>query len=184
VINELRLRVGDVNQTQALAADLERKVRYRSESWQEANQNFLNIFVIQNGIMYSTVSAILIVAGFGIFNIISTVINEKQRDIAILKSIGFSERDLRRIFVMQGIMVGMVGSVFGWVLGYGIILFLESLDMKIDGIVRTQGFVMYKSVWHYVLSGVLALISSSIAAYLPARRAAAMNPVEIIRGAA
>ena len=64
---------------------------YRTESWQEANEGVFGVFRFQNAIMYSTVGAIMVVAAFGIYNIISTVVYEKSRDIAILKSIGLTE---------------------------------------------------------------------------------------------
>lgn len=184
VINEIRIRTTTSDKAQEIAADIERRVKYRTESWQESNKNFLDIFIIQNGIMYSTVSAILLVAGFGIFNIISTVINEKQKDIAILKSMGFGEGDLKRIFLLQGFIMGVMGSLLGYLLGYGIVVFLENVDMKMDGMIRSNGFILHKTVWHYIISGTLALISASFAAWLPARKAARMNPVDIIRGAA
>ena len=63
--------------------------------------------------MYSVVGAILVVACFGIYNTISTIVMEKTRDIAILKSMGFHARDIRRIFVIEGVIVGLGGSLLG-----------------------------------------------------------------------
>ncbi|HTH18373.1 MAG TPA: ABC transporter permease, partial [Magnetospirillum sp.] len=81
VINRVNVRLDDVEDAANLAARIERQFGYRSEPWQEQSRNVLGIFIIQNAIMYSTVSAILIVACFGIFNVISTVVFEKTRDI-------------------------------------------------------------------------------------------------------
>ncbi|MBL8699900.1 MAG: ABC transporter permease [Alphaproteobacteria bacterium] len=184
VINQLRLRLADVEQAQDLAARLEARFGYRAEPWQESNANVLGIFVIQNAIMYSTVGAILVVACFGIFNVVSTVIYEKTRDIAILKSIGFRERDIKRIFVLQGLLVGIVGTLCGWALGYGLVALLASLRFEIEGFVRTQGFILYRSPTHYLVAGGFAILSSVVAAWLPSRRAARVNPVDIVRGAA
>ena len=79
----------------------------------------LALFVIQNAIMYSVVGAILLVAAFGIYNIISTVVYEKTRDIAILKSLGFTERDIQAIFLTEGLIVGLLGAFVGAFVGLG-----------------------------------------------------------------
>ncbi|MEW5729801.1 MAG: ABC transporter permease [Pseudomonadota bacterium] len=184
VINRIRIRLDDVEQAAPLAQRLEARFGYRTESWQEQSKNVLGIFVIQNAIMYSTVGAILIVACFGIFNVISTVVFEKTRDIGILKSMGFREGDIRRIFVYQGLIVGFVGMLIGWALGFGLVEFMGSIKFNMEGFIRSQGFILYKTPRHYAISGAMALTASTLAAWLPARRASRLNPVDIVRGAA
>ena len=184
VINQLRLRLADVEQAQAVAQRIENRFGYRAEPWQESNANVLGIFVIQNAIMYSTVGTILLVACFGIFNVVSTVVYEKTRDIAILKSMGFREGDVLRIFLLQGLVVGVVGTLAGWILGWLLVSFMATLRFEIVGFVRSQGFILYRSPLHYAISGGFALASSVFAAWLPARKAARVNPVDIVRGAA
>ena len=183
-INQIRIRVDDVSRAHALAAEIESRVGYRTESWEEANEGILGIFVVQNAIMYSTVGAILVVACFGIFNVVSTVVFEKSRDIAILKSLGFREGDIQIIFLWEGGIVGIVGMLTGWGLGYGLTRLLGAIDFKVEGIVETQGFILYYSIFHYLIAGAAAVIAATLAAYIPARRAATVNPVDIIRGAA
>ena len=177
-------RLDDITLSRALARRIEERFGYRSEPWEETNSNVLGIFVIQNGIMYSTVGAILIVACFGIFNVISTVIYEKTRDIAILKSMGFREADIKRIFIIEGVLVGLVGTALGWLLGSAIVEFLGSLEFKVEGFIKAQGFVLYRSWTHYAVAGGFAMLSATVAAWLPARKAARVNPVDIVRGAA
>ncbi|CAA7626502.1 ABC transporter permease [Magnetospirillum sp. UT-4] len=184
VINRIRIRLADVEQAADMARTIEARYGYRTESWQEQSSNILGIFVIQNGIMYSTVGAILIVACFGIFNVISTVVYEKTRDIGILKSMGFRDADIRRIFVYEGLIVGIVGMVIGWALGYAIVEGLGAIRFNMEGFVRAQGFVLYRTPKHYVISGLMAVTASTFAAWLPARRASRLNPVDIVRGAA
>ncbi|MEQ1714061.1 MAG: FtsX-like permease family protein, partial [Hyphomicrobium sp.] len=184
VINQIRIRLADIDRADEVARTIEALHGYKTESWRESNQNIFGIFVIQNGIMYSTVGAILVVSGFGIYNIVSTVVNEKRHDVAILKSIGFSETDIRRIFLMQGLIVGVVGTVFGWFLGYLLIQLLASIRFDIQGMIRTQGFVLNRSLVSYAIAGGIAIMVSALAAYLPARKAAALNPVDVIRGGA
>lgn len=185
-INKIKLRLKDINNSDKLASKLERRYKYRAESWRETNQNIFDLFVIQNSVMYSTVIAILIVAGFGIYNIISTIINEKQKDIAILKSIGFSENNIRQMFLFQGLIVGIIGSILGWCLGAILIEILSAVQFKLEGqetFLQLNGFILYKSFEQYLISGFLAILTASYSAYLPARKASSLNPVDIIRGA-
>ncbi len=184
VVNRIRLKLDDVDRAEELARRIERRFGYRTESWKEANKNVFGIFVIQNGVMYSTTSAILVVAAFGIFNIISTVVLEKTRDIAILKSLGLESGDVESIFVFEGFVVGLAGTLLGWLLGWALIQLLESIEFDIEGFVRTEGFVLYYTYWHYLIAGGMAILAATFAAFLPARRAARVDPVEIIRGAA
>ncbi len=183
VVNQLRLRVAQPEAARELALGIEERFGYRAESWQEANANVLGIFVIQRAIMFSTIGAILVVAGFGIFNVVSTVAWEKARDIAILKSIGFRERDILALFLLQGLVVGVAGAALGWLLGYALVAFMGSLRFEIEGFVRLQGFVLYRSPRHYAASGAFAVAVSLLASWVPSRRAARVNPVDIVRGA-
>lgn len=184
-INQINVRLEDVDSAPEVATVLERRFRYKAESWQEAFQNIFELFVVQNGIMYTTVSVILLVAGFGIYNIISSAVMEKYRDIAILKSMGFSERDVVAIFFVQGVIMGLIGVACGWALGAVLVEVLSSvkLSLKKDVPVRMDGFPMFRSVWLYVAGGAMGMVSAAIAAWIPARRAARLHPVDIIRGA-
>ncbi|MCX8145357.1 MAG: ABC transporter permease [Azovibrio sp.] len=184
VINQIRLRIPDVSLARQVAQDLENRFGYKAESWEESYSNVLGLFKVQNGVMYSAVGAILVVAAFGIFNIISTVINEKRRDIAILKSIGLAEGDIKAVFMIQGLILGLVGTLLGWVLGYGLTELLASIRFNMEGFVRTQGFILDRSLKPYAVAALFAMLSATCAAWLPARKAARLNPVDIIRGAA
>ena len=184
VINQVRLRIPDVTVARQVAQDLENRFGYKAESWEESYSNVLGLFKVQNGVMYSAVGAILVVAAFGIFNIISTVINEKRRDIAILKSIGLSEGDIKGVFMIQGLILGLVGTLLGWALGYGLTEMLASIRFDMEGFVRTQGFILDRGLKPYGVAALFAMVSATFAAWLPARKAARLNPVDIIRGAA
>ena len=137
--------------------------------------------------MYISVIAIVLVAGFGIFNIISNSVQEKYRDIAIMRSIGFSHRDIKSIFIFQGIVVGIVGMFVGWLLGYLAVEFLAGIKFEMKrgsrgGMATMEGFNLYRSAWQYVVGGAIALATSTLASFLPAKKAAKVNPVDIIRG--
>jgi lipoprotein-releasing system permease protein len=184
VVNRVRLRLVDHASARDLAQRIEARYRYRSESWQEANEDLLGLLVIRNIILYTIVTAILIVASFGIYNVVSTVVHEKTRDIAILKSMGFTQGDIRRIFLLQGALVGLFGAVCGWGLGYILVNILGSVEIRLQGLVDVQHLPVDHSFVHYAIAGGFALAAATLAAYLPARRAARLRPVEILRGAA
>jgi len=184
IVNQIRMRSDDINQSRAIAAKVESRFGYKTESWDEANEGVFGVFFIQNMIMYSVTSAILIVACFGIFNIISTVIFEKTRDIAIMKSMGFAEGDIRTIFLLEGLALGAIGAIIGCVLGLVLTYFLSVIRFKAVGLIEIQQFILKWSYWHYVIASGIAMGSAVAAAYIPSRRAAKVNPVEIVRGAA
>ena len=184
IVNQIRMRTDDVNTARAIAAKIEERFDYRTESWDEANEGVFGVFVIQNMIMYSVTGAILIVACFGIFNIISTVIFEKTRDIAILKSMGVAEGDVRAIFLLEGLALGVIGAVLGCALGLGLTYLLSVVRFQAVGLVEIQKFILKWSIWHYAIASSIAMGSAMAAAYIPSRRASKVNPVEIVRGAA
>ena len=183
VINRLNIKLKDVNAAEAVAARIERQIGYKAVSWQEANKGLQEAFVIRNLIMYTVVGAILLVAGFGIFNIVSTIVHEKARDIAILKSLGFYETDMQVLFVFEGLAIGAAGSLCGWALGYVLCLALSMVEFQIPGSTDSTFLPIYIAPAHYLIAAGFALGSAGIAGYLPARRAARLNPVDIIRGA-
>lgn len=185
-INLIKMRLADVNQAAAIATQLEARYGWRTEGWQETNENIFSLFRLEEVIMQSVVTAILIVAGFGIFNIITTVVHEKERDIAILRSMGLSRRDIELIFLFQGIIVGILGTLLGWMLGWLLMWLLEQvpINMTKELFMEIQHMILYRTPWHYITSGILAIIAASVSALLPARRAARLRPVDIIRSAA
>ena len=183
VINRLNIKLRNVNAAETVAARIERQIGYKAVSWQEANKGLQEAFAIRNLIMYTVVGAILLVAGFGIFNIVATIVNEKARDIAILKSLGFYEADMQFLFVFEGLMIGAAGSLCGWALGYVLCLALSTVEFQIPGSTDSTFLPIYFAPAHYAIAAAFALGSAGIAGYLPARRAARLNPVDIIRGA-
>ena len=179
--NSIIIKLSDPYQSRDVASQIEARVGYKSVSWQEASEDIMSALMIRNIIMYSVVSAVLIVAAFGIYNVISTVVMEKHREIAILKSIGFHAGDIERIFLAQGLILGLVGAGGG--LPFGIILMfsLGGLEFRIPGgdMIRLP---IDWSWYQFALAGGFAIAASVIAAFLPARKAARVRPVDILRG--
>lgn len=182
LINEIRIRLNDPMGAKAVADRIIADTGLKTVSWQEANEDLMSAFVVRNIIMYTVVGAILLVASFGTYNIISTITHEKTRDIAIMKSLGLRSAVVRRIFVIEAIIIGLIGMAAGFLMGFLMTQGLASLEFKSPFGDATRLPVIYSPV-HYALAGAIALGASFIAAWLPARKAASVNPVEIIRGA-
>jgi len=184
VVNQIQLRLRDVTRAEPLAREIEARFGDRTESWEEQNKNFLTVFVIQNAVMYSVTGAILLVAAFGIYNIISTVVYEKTRDIAILKSLGFTERDIQMLFLVQGIVAGLLGAVLGCVLGAVMIEGLAQVRFGVEAPSGSDRFILARDWRVYLLASGFAVLAAGIAAVIPARRASRLDPVQVVRGAA
>lgn len=181
IINRIGVRLSNPYAAETVAARLEARFGYKAESWQERSADFLSLLVTRNVIMYSVVSAILLVASFGIYTVVSNSVSDKRRDIAIMRSIGFSEGDLQFIFVVEGMVLAFIGVLFGWFLGYLLMTILGSLRFPIGGDV--EHIPLDRSARQYAIAAVASLLAGSIAAWLPARKAARVDPVDILRGA-
>ncbi len=183
VINEIVVRTDDYNQAEAYAAQIEGIAGYRTESWQEASANFLKIFKIQNIITYIITAALLIVAAFGVLNILIMAVLERVNDIAILKSFGLSRWDVTVIYLFQGVVIGLLGSISGLVCGKLSIEGLRRVPIPMEGLVKTEGLLLSEHASQYWAAFISSMLIVLLAAVYPARRAATYDPVEVIRGA-
>lgn len=181
IVNRIGVKLDDPQRAEAVAAALEKRFGYKAESWQERSADILALLVTRNVIMYSVVSAILLVASFGIYTAVSTSVTDKVRDIAILRSIGFSQGDLQLVFALEGAALAVVGILFGWALGYGLMAILGSLDFPING--EPRPLPLDRSARQYAIAAAASLVSGVLAAWLPARKAARVDPVDILRSA-
>lgn len=181
VINRIGLRLADPYAAKEVAARLERRFGYKAESWQERSADFLSLLMTRNVIMYTVVSAILLVASFGIYTVVSNSVADKRRDIAIMRSMGFSSADLQGVFVAEGLALAAIGVLAGWALGLVLMELLGSLKFTIEG--RTENLPIDRRFRQYLIAGGASMLSAVIAAWLPARKAARVDPVDILRGA-
>jgi lipoprotein-releasing system permease protein len=181
--NTIILKLDDPQRAHAIADEVERRFGYKSVSWQEANEDLMSTLTTRNVIMYTVVSAVLVVAAFGIYNVISTVVLEKQRDIAILKSMGFRAGDIRHIFMIQGVLLGLAGSAFGLPFGAGLMLGLMQIRLKFPGGSDPLPLPIDWNWPQFAIAAAFAMAAAICAGLLPARKAASVKPVEILRGA-
>jgi len=185
-ITEIRIKLKDFNKAPEIAQAIEEHYEYKTQSWQEMMSNIFVIFKIQNTVMYSSVGAILLVACFGIYNIISTSVKEKEGDIAILRSMGFSHIDIKNIFLLQGIIIGVIGMILGALVGFLIVEYMGSIrfefkESRMSGFTRLEKLTLYKSIWQYAFASFFAILASILSSYLPAKKASKLDPIQIIR---
>jgi lipoprotein-releasing system permease protein len=181
--NRIIVRLDDPYRARDVATNLEARIGNKSVSWQESSEDLLSTLLVRNVIMYSVVAAILLVASFGIYNVISTVVMEKTRDIAILKSMGFHARDVRRIFLIEGLVIGVAGSALGVLMGIGLMALIRRVVIKVPGQVEAINLPVYWGVDQFALAVAFAMVAAISAAYLPARKGGSVQPVDILRGA-
>ena len=180
--NTVIIKMDNSAQAETLARDLEARVGYKTVSWQEASEDIMSTLAIRNIIMYTVVSAVLLVAAFGIYNIIFTIIMEKQRDIAILKSMGFRAHDIQKIFIIQGCILGVAGVAFGLPLGMLFMYGLMQIRFKAPGVSEEISMPLDWSAPQFVIAALFAFFAAVLASYLPARKGARVLPVDILRG--
>jgi len=142
----------------------------------------MSTLAVRNTIMYTVVSAVLLVAAFGIYNIIFTIVMEKQRDIAILKSMGFRRSDIQWIFLFQGCFLGIAGVGIGLPFGSLLMLGLMQIRFKPPGVSDVINMPVDWSAPQFIIAGIFAFLAAVIAAYLPATKGAKVLPVTILRG--
>jgi lipoprotein-releasing system permease protein len=183
VINQLRLRLSDPLAAQKVAKQVEAQTGYKSVSWQEANSDLLSTFAVRDFIVLTVMGAMLLTSSFATYNIISTITHEKRQDIAIMKSLGMREYSVRRIFIIESAIIGAVGILFGWILGYLLCYAWSHITIFNPLTGTTVPLQIYYSPMHYIVVAAISIVCCAGAAFFPARKATRVHPVEIIRGA-
>ena len=180
--NTIIIKMDDSSKARELASEIEARTGYKSVSWQEASEDIMSTLAIRNIIMYTVVSAVLLVAAFGIYNIIFTIIMEKQKDIAILKSMGFRAGDIKAIFIIQGCILGVAGVIFGLPLGCALMWGLQQITFEPPGVSEPISMPIDWSAPQFIIAGAFAFFAAVLASYLPAKKGATVLPVDILRG--
>ena len=183
-VNRFLIQLDDPHAARTLAAQLESDFGYKAVSWMEATEDLLSLLTVRNVIMYSVVLAILLVAAFGIYNTVSTMVIDKRRDTAILKAMGFQARDVRTIFLLQGVIMGLLGSAAGLLLGHGLMRVLAGIELKPPGASDIVNMPIWWGGEQYLIAFGFAMLACLGAAFFPARKAGRLRPVDTLRGAA
>jgi lipoprotein-releasing system permease protein len=181
-IGRIEVRLHDPEDAIAATDQIERIFGYDSESWKESNANFLAVFAMQDMIVSFVIGAILLVGGFGILAVQIMIVLQKQRDIAILRSVGLRRGDILRIFLLQGVTVAMVGGLVGALLGKVSLHYLAMIPVKAEGLIKMDTFVIHEERGIYALGIGFALFVGVVASLIPALRGSRVEPVEVLRG--
>ncbi len=186
-VNGLEVKTTSMDTAVPVAQRIEAVTPYTARTWREVNSGFLDLFSTISIIIYLVVGMTMIVAGFGIANALILTVNEKQRDIGVLKAMGTPPAHVTFLFLATGILIGIVGVMLGELLGaLGIdILAHTQIPIQPQGVapVELQQFPMLRVPRVYLLSGAFGLLVSIAASVLPSLRAAKADPLPIIRGA-
>ena len=177
-ITEIAVNIIDMNEAQTVADTWELTSKDKVESWEEANANFMEIFVFQDILRWTVTFAILIVAGFGIYNVLSIMITQKKKEIAILRSIGYPPKYILELFLIQGVILGITGAVIGLLGGHAINLYLSTIKLGHSGV---GNILMSYAPSIYISGFLLAFVSATLASILPAHAASKLTPLDIIR---
>jgi len=176
---DVMANVKDYNDAKIIANEVCPDIKYKTEAWQEGNAQLESANTLRDIIAIAVSLTILIVAGFGIYNIMNMTVSEKIQEIAILKAMGFDGKDIVHIFLVQSVIIGLIGGFIGLLLGFAVAFIVDSIPFKIASF-DTLPITYLPS--DYILAMVFGLAITFIAGYLPARKASKVDPVEILRG--
>ena len=181
-ITDINIKLYDLERAPILSEDMANLFDVAAVSVQSANAQFETGSTVRTLISYAVSITLLIVAGFGIYNILNMLIYEKMNDIAILKATGFSGKDVKIIFISQAIIIGLIGGILGLILGYGVCLIIDNTPFDTPALPTIKTYPVMYAPRYYIIGMVFAMLSTFFAGYLPARRAERIDPVDIIRG--
>ena len=181
-ITDINVKLKDIDLAPEMSKELERIHNVTAIDVQSANAQFEAGTGIRNLITYAVSFTLLLVAGFGIYNILNMIIYEKMNDIAILKATGFSGTDVKWIFMYQAILIGLVGGLLGLVIGYGVSILIDHAPFETEALPTIKTYPVNFDGTYYVIGVIFALAATFFAGYLPAKKAKNIDPVDIIRG--
>jgi lipoprotein-releasing system permease protein len=180
----IQVNVYEKDRATADAGHIEEVLRYRARSWQDREKTWLEVFRALRFSSAITVSIFTLIAGLAMFNTLAMIVMEKTKEIAILRSMGYTRQDISRIFIWQAVIVLVIGTILGWLLGAGVTYAVSKTPIRIRGIFATDHFIVAWSIWHYIAATVTAVVMVLTASLVPARRAARLEPGDVIRGTA
>jgi lipoprotein-releasing system permease protein len=181
-ISDIHIKLWNIEEAPFMAKELSRKHDVSATDIQTANAQFETGTNIRNLITYAVSITLLIVAGFGIYNILNMLIYEKMDDIAILKATGFTGNDVKLIFISQSMIIGFIGGILGLVFGFGVSVLIDHTPFETAALPSIKTYPVNFNIIYYLIGIFFALISTFLAGYYPSRKAQRIDPVDIIRG--
>lgn len=181
-ITDLQVKIRDIEQAPVLSREFARRFRTDSEDIKTSNAEFETGSSIRTTISYAVGVTLLIVAGFGIFNILNMMIYEKMDSIAILKATGFSGKDVNSVFIVIALSIGLFGGILGLTFGFLLSSAIDRIPFETQSLPTITTYPVSYDPIFYMIGFLFSLVTTYFAGWLPARKAAAVDPVLIIRG--
>jgi lipoprotein-releasing system permease protein len=181
-ITDIQVKTYDITIAPALAKEFAVNYEVDTIDYQTTNSQFETGSSIRSIISYAVGIVLLIVAGFGIYNILNMMIFEKMDSIAILKATGFSGNDVKWIFISLSMIIGITGGLFGLVFGYIFSNIIDVVPFNTAALPTIKTYPINYNPMFYVIGIAFALVTTFIAGLFPALKASKIDPVEIIRG--
>jgi lipoprotein-releasing system permease protein len=181
-ITDIQIKLNDINLAPLLAKEYQNLFDVDAIDIQTANSQFETGSTVRTLISYSVGITLLIVAGFGIYNILNMMIYEKMDSIAILKATGFSGKDVNRIFIGIALTIGILGGALGLLLGLGMSWSIDQIPFNTSALPTIKTYPINYNPRFYMIGVVFSIVTTYFAGYFPARKASKVDPVIIIRG--
>ncbi len=181
-ITDLQVKLKNMDIAPQVAKEYSRLFEIDAEDIQTANAQFETGSSVRSLISYAVGITLLIVAGFGIYNILNMMIYEKMDSIAILKATGFSGRDVKNIFIMIALSIGIIGVTFGLLFGFLISSVIDQIPFNTAALPSIKTYPVNYDLKFYIIGATFGLFTTFLAGWLPARKASKVDPVVIIRG--
>ncbi len=175
----------DVGSAARTARSIESLTGHATETWEQTNAGVISVFVFLQNLFRVVIGFVVVICGFGIANVLITTVGEKRRDIAVMKSFGISAGAITRIYLLQGVMIALVGGVIGCAVGaVGIYLLAMVPSVGTGGVapIDSATLQMGWSVWYFVIALASTMLAAVVASVAPARSAARIMPVDVLRG--
>lgn len=181
-VTDINVKLKDMDLAFPMSKTIDQQFNLTAVDINTANAQFETGTTIRNLITYAVSVTLLIVAGFGIYNILNMLIYEKMNDIAILKATGFSGKDVQYIFMSQAMIIGFVGGILGLLIGYGLASLISNLPFETAALPTVTTYPVNINPLFFIIGFSFAMVSTFLAGYLPSKKAKKIDPVTIIRG--
>jgi len=181
-ITDIQIKLFDITTSPSVAKEFQEKFGLDAIDYQTANSQFETGSSVRGIISYAVGIVLLIVAGFGIYNILNMMIFEKMDSIAILKATGFSGSDVKWIFISLSLIIGLTGGVFGLLFGFAFTVIIDNIPFNTASLPTISTYPINYDPLFYIIGISFAIITTGIAGFFPAMKASKIDPVEIIRG--
>jgi lipoprotein-releasing system permease protein len=181
-ITDIQIKLKDITDAPKLAKEYEKLFEVEAVDIQTANAQFETGSSVRTLISYAVGITLLIVAGFGIYNILNMMIYEKMDSIAILKATGFSGKDVKIIFVTIALSIGVFGGLLGLLFGFGFSAVIDQIPFNTPSLPSVKTYPIDYNLKFYLIGTIFSVLTTYFAGYFPARKASTIDPVIIIRG--